>query len=72
VKLITNLHLVLRLGLLGIILPLHKCLHHLQRDSFTCTYMALATLVPLGTFTFVGKAVEAQCRVFTPDVMQKY
>lgn len=71
-KLTTNLHLVPRLGLLGIIPPVHKCLHDLHRDNFTCTYAAIATLFPLGTFSFVGKTVGAQCRLFTPDVMQKY
>ena len=70
-KLTTNLHLVLSLGLLGIIPPFHICLHDLQRDIFTCTYTAIAT-VPLGTFTFEGKTVGAQYRLFTPDVMQKY
>jgi len=72
VKLTTNVHLVLRLGLLGIIPPLHKCLHDLHRDNFTCTYTAIATLVALGAFTFVGKTVGAQYRLFNPDVMQKY
>jgi len=71
VKLTTDLHLVLRLGLLGIIPLVHKCLYDLHRDNFTCTYTAIATLVPLGTFTFVGKTMGAQCRLFTPDVMQK-
>lgn len=71
-KLTTNLHLVLRLGVSGIIPPFHICLHDLHRDNFTCIYTAIATLVPLGTFTFVGKTVGAQWRLFTPDVMQKY
>jgi hypothetical protein len=72
VNLTTNLHLVLKLGLLGIIPPLHKCLHNLHRDNFSCTYTAIATLVPLGAFTFEGKTMGAQYRLFTPDVMQKY
>jgi hypothetical protein len=45
---------------------------NLHRDCFTCTCTAIATLVPLGIFTFVGKTVGAQYRLITPGVMQMY